>query len=260
MLCSLGILSSNLSKDLLRESRNYLGWFYAKQPNQLQANNAAEGGAESKVMDVHEEYRNYPYQPPTLTADQQQQITNRRRLGVDDTNKSYPYEYINSFVRFQEPILPPKDFFCSSLTEQDISKTDYTHVERLFNNFDMTSLGDYHNFYLLINALLLVHVFKNFKDVCLQHYGLDPADNYIFPGLSWEAALKMTDVELDLLTDINQHLFIKEDFKEGVAMTSHQYAQANAPVIKDFDASERNIYIMYLHVNNLYGWAGKWKN
>ena len=100
-------------------------------------------------------------------------------------------------------MLPPKDFFYSSLTEQDNSKTDYTHVERLSNHLDMTSLGDYHNFYLLTNVFLLVHVFKNFKDMCLQHYGLDPADNYIFPGLSWQAALKMTDVELDLLTDIN---------------------------------------------------------
>ena len=211
-------------------------------------------------MHLHEEYQNYPYQPPTLMADQQQQITNWRRLGVDDTNRRYPYEYINSFVRFQEPMFPPKDFFYSWLTEQDISKTDYTQVERLFNHLDMTSLGDYHNFYLLIDVFLLVHVFKNLKDVCLQHYGLDPTNNCIFPGLSWQAALKMTDVELDLLTDINQHLFIKEDFKEGVEMISRQYAQANAPGIENFDASERNIYIMYLHVNNLYGWARKWKN
>ena len=85
----------------------------------------------------------------------------------------------------------------------------------------MTDLGDYPNFPLLTDVLLLADVFKNFRDVRLQHYGLDPALNYTFPGFSWQAALKMPDVELDLLTDIDQHLFIEEGIKGGVAMISH---------------------------------------
>ena len=119
----------------------------------------------------------------------------------------------------------------------------------------MRDLGDYHNFYLLTDALLLADAFENFRGVCLQHYGLDPAYNYTFPGLSWQAALKMTDVELDLLTDIDQHLFIEEGIRGGVAMISHQYARANAPGMENYDASKRNNYIMYLDANNLYGWA-----
>ena len=88
----------------------------------------------------------------------------------------------------------------------------------------MTDLRDYHNFYLLTYVLLLADVFEDFRDVCLQHYGLDPAHNYTSPGLSWQAALKMTNLELDLLTDIDQHLFIEEGIKGGVAMISHRYA------------------------------------
>ena len=72
----------------------------------------------------------------------------------------------------------------------------------------MTDLVDYHNFYLLTDLLLLTAVFKNFRNVCLQHSDLDPFHDYTSPGFSWQAALKMTDVELDLLTDIDQHLFI----------------------------------------------------
>ena len=93
----------------------------------------------------------------------------------------------------------------------------------------MTDLGDYHNLYLLTNVLLLANVFENFRDVCLQHYGLDPAHNYTFPGLSWQAALKMTDMEFDLLTDIDRHMFIKEGIRGGMAMISHRYARANTP-------------------------------
>ena len=82
----------------------------------------------------------------------------------------------------------------------------------------MTDLGDYHNFYLLTNVLLLADVFENFRDACIQHYGLDPAHNYTSPGLSWQASFKIMDV--DLLTD--QHLFIEEGIRGRVAMISHQ--------------------------------------
>ena len=65
----------------------------------------------------------------------------------------------------------------------------------------------------------------------------------------------MTDVELDLLTDIDQHLFIEEGIRGVVAMISHQYARANAPGMENYNASKRSNYIMYLDANNLYGWA-----
>ena len=92
----------------------------------------------------------------------------------------YPYEYMDSFERFQEQQLPPKDAFCSSYATKDISQIDYTHAKKVFNHFDMTDLRDYHNFYLLTDVLLLADIFENFRDVCLQHYGLDPAHDYTF--------------------------------------------------------------------------------
>ena len=101
--------------------------------------------------------------------------------------------------------------------------------------------------------LLLTDVFENFRDMCLQHYGFDLAHNYTFPGLYWQVALKMTDVELDPLTNIDQHLFIEEGIRGGVAMISHQYT--NAPGMENCDASKRNSHIMYLDANNLYVWT-----
>ena len=145
--------------------------------------------------------------------DQQQQI--EEDLALMTRKEVFLYEYMDSFERFQELQLPPNDAFYSTLTEEDISEIDYTHAQRKFNHFNMTDLGDYHNFYLLTDVLLMADVFENFRDVCLQHYGLDPAQNYTSPGLSWRTALKMMDVELDLLTDTDQHLFIKEGSGEG---------------------------------------------
>ena len=74
MLSSLYRLSSNLSKDEFMETRKYLESFYVQQPNQPQSNNVTERGEEGEAMHIHEDYRNRPYQPPTLTPDQQQEI------------------------------------------------------------------------------------------------------------------------------------------------------------------------------------------
>ena len=202
ILSSLDKLSSNLSSNQFRKTRKYLESFYIQQANQPQTNNMTESGEEGETMHKHEDYQNHPYQPPTLTPDQQQQIEEDLALMTRKGVYPYdPYEYMDYFERFQEPQLPPKDCFYSSLTEEDISEIDYTHAQRVFNHFDMTDLRDYHNFYLLTDVLLLADVFKNFRVVCLQHYGLDRGYNYNSPGLSWQAALKM--MELDLLTDID---------------------------------------------------------
>ena len=156
---------------------------------------------------------------------------------------------MDTFERFQEPQLPPKDaFYCSLTTKEDISEIDYTHTQRVFNHFHMTYLGDYHN-----DMLLLANVFENFRDVCLQHYDLDPAHNYTSPGLSEQSALQMMDVELNLLTDIDQHLFIKESIRGGVAMINHRFARANSPGMENYDVSKLNNFIMYLGASNLYG-------
>ena len=119
--------------------------------------------------------------------------------------------------------LPPKDVFYSSLMEEDISEIDNTNAKRVFNHFGITDLEDYHKFYLLTDVLLLADVLENFSDVSLQYYGVDLAHNYTSPGLSQQAALKMMDVELDLFTDIDKHLFIEDVIRGGVEMISHQH-------------------------------------
>ena len=160
ILSCLDKLSSILNKDQFRETRKYLESFYVQQLNQPLTNIVTEGGEEIETMHFYKDYRNHPYQLPTLMPDQQQQIQENLALmmqeGVD------PYEYMDSFERFQESQWPPKDPFYSSLTEGEISEIDYTHTQRALNHFDLTDIRDYHNFYLLTNVLLLADVFREF--------------------------------------------------------------------------------------------------
>jgi hypothetical protein len=64
------------------------------------------------------------------------------------------------------------------------------------------NFGQYHDLYILTDVLSLADVFENFREICINYYGLDAAHFYMSPGLAWQAALKMTDVRLELLTDI----------------------------------------------------------
>ena len=71
-------------------------------------------------------------------------------------------------------------------------------------------MGHYHDLYLKTEFHLLADVFENFRKKCLEYYGLDPAHYDTGPGLSWNAALKMTKINLELLDDIEMHLMVEK--------------------------------------------------
>ncbi|XP_034266860.1 uncharacterized protein LOC117661806 [Pantherophis guttatus] len=167
----------------------------------------------------------------------------------------YPYEYMDSWERFTESQLPPKEAFYSKLTDEHVSEADYIHAQKVWDTFGCQTLGDYHDLYLTTDVLLLADIFETFRKTCMQQYGLDPAHYYSSPGLSWDALLKKTGVELDLFTDHDQHLFIEKGKRGGISMVSKRYARANNLMVEGHDCSKPNIYIMYLDANNLYGWA-----
>jgi len=98
----------------------------------------------------------------------------------------------------------------------------------VFVEFGNKSLGDYHNLYLISDVLLLANVFQNFCDTCLSYYQLDPAHFYTSPELRWQACLKMSRAELQLLTDPDMYLLIEEGLRGGISMISNRYSKANS--------------------------------
>ena len=125
----------------------------------------------------------------------------------------------------------------------------------MWQAFECETLGDFHDIYLETDVLLLADVFENFRKTCLKHYKLDPAHYYTSPGLSWDALLKYTGVNLELLTDVNMHLFVERGLRGGISMESRRYCQANNPYLRNYNPHEETSYIMYYDANNLYGWA-----
>ena len=168
----------------------------------------------------------------------------------------YPYEYMNTEERFKETKLPPREAFYSKLSGKGISKEDYKHALNVWNTFKMETFKDYHELYNETDVLLLADVFENFRNNNLKIYGLDPAHYFTAPGLSWDACLKITGVELELLTDPDMLLMWEKCIRGGISMISNRYGEANNKYMNEgFNKNKPSKYLMYLDANNLYGWA-----
>ena len=167
----------------------------------------------------------------------------------------YPYDYMDSFEKFNKTELPTKEEFYSILSDEHITNEDYCHAQKVWNTFQLQTMGEYHNLYLKSDILLLADVFENFRKTCLQFYKLDPCHYFTSPGLSWDAMLKMTDIQLELMTDIDMFQFIEKGMRGGISYIANRFGRANNKYMSKYDEKEPSKYIMYLDTNNLYGWA-----
>ena len=104
----------------------------------------------------------------------------------------YPYEYMSIWDCFKEVQLPPIEAFYSNLNMTNVSKDDYQHAQKVWKEFGIGNLGDYHNLYLRTDVILLANVFEAFRNTCLEHYKLDPVHFYTSPGLAWKACFRKT--------------------------------------------------------------------
>ena len=167
----------------------------------------------------------------------------------------YPYDYVSSIEKLSETQLPTKEQFYSRLNDEDVSDEDYQHAQNVWNTFKCQSIRDYHDLYLKSDVLLLADVFENFRRTCLKHYKLDPAHYYTSPGLAWDACLKETGQQLELLCDYDMLMMFERGIRGGMTHIAKRYSEANNKYMKNFDPNKPSKYIQYLDANNLYGWA-----
>ena len=168
----------------------------------------------------------------------------------------YPYDYMNCLEKFSETQLPIKEDFYSKLNDCNITDKEYKHAQDIWEKFGINNLGEYHDLYLKTDVLLLADVFEEFRNICLENYNLDPAWYYTSPGLSWDALLKHSKVNLELLTDPDMLLMFEKGIRGGISMISNRHGRANNKFMKEqFDSSRPSKFVTYLDANNLYGWA-----
>ena len=167
----------------------------------------------------------------------------------------YPYEYMDSWEKFNETSIPDKEVFYSELNSEDITDKDYAHVQKVWEVFEIKNLGEYHDLYVQSDTLLLADVFQNFRDKCIEIYELDSALFLSAPGLAWQACLKKTGVKLELLTDIDMLLMVEKGIRGRICQAVHRYAKANNKYMNNYDKSIESSYLTFLDPNNLFGWG-----
>ena len=167
----------------------------------------------------------------------------------------FPYDYMDNIEKLKDKKPPSQKAFYSKLTGKGINNYNYNHVLNVWKTWKMKTFKEYLELYNVTDVLLLADVFENFRDICLKNYGLDPVYYYTAPGLAWDACLKMTGVNLELLSNIDMLLMIEKGIRGGISIISNRYGKANNKYMKDFNKSELSKYLMYVDANNLYGWA-----
>ena len=130
------------------------------------------------------------------------------KLEILKRKDAYPYECVDSYEKFKYPTLPEKKHFYSSFKDGkrdkcngNFSDEQYQYLQNACNTFNFSIFEDFHDHYLKKDVLLLADIFEKIISTCLKYYNLDPCHYFSAPELSWDAMLKMTELELEKISD-----------------------------------------------------------
>ena len=115
--------------------------------------------------------------------------------------------------------------------------------KKVFGEFNVNNVSNYHDLYVQSDTLLFVDVFENFRDKCIEIYELDPAHFLSAPGLAWQACLKKTGVGLELLTNIDMLLMVEKGIRGRICHAIHRYAKANNKYMENYDKNIESSYL-----------------
>ena len=135
---------------------------------------------------------------------------------------------------------------------EDITDVVY---KKCIQNLNNKNLGDYHDFYVQSDTLLLADVFENFRNKCIEIYELNTAHFLSAPRLAWQACLKKTRLRLELLTNNDMLLIVERGIRGGIYHAVHRYAKGDNKYMKNYDRNKESSFLEYLDASNLYGWA-----
>lgn len=167
----------------------------------------------------------------------------------------FPYNYVSSPSRLLETCLPDQEHFHNDLTRQPLSNEDYQHARDVFKAARCINMREYQFIYAFWDTTLLAATFENFRKRCMLTYGLDAAHYVSNAHFSFNAFLRFSNVEFDLLTDQNMYCLFNRGIRGGVSLLSKRYARANNKYMSNYDPAQESVYLLYLDCGNLYGWA-----
>lgn len=155
----------------------------------------------------------------------------------------YLNNYVDSWKKLDEEQLPVSE----------ISSQDYIHALNVWKTFKISNIGQYADLYLKRNVLLLTDIVETLRGICLKTYSLDPLYYNTASALAFDAVLRKTRVQLELLHDIDMVLFIEKGMRKGLVQCPKTHATANNKYMSNnYNPNAATSYIMYFDLCNLY--------
>ena len=139
--------------------------------------------------------------------------------------------------------------------DEHVSEEQYEYAEGVWETLKCNTMKDYYNHYLITDILILADVFENFREMLLETYGLDLIYYYSLPGLSWDAMLNYTGVELELITDTDMHLMVEKCTSGGISNICCRHDTSSHPSMDTYNENEEPRTLTYQEANSLYSWA-----
>ena len=186
------------------------------------------------------------------------------------SKQHYPYEYMDSFSKFNETTIPSKEAFDSSLNSkglvfssrednldemkpEEMTDKDYNDFKKSWKASKSKNLAEFTMFYVKGDTIQMADIFENSIDVFRDLFdGLDLSHYISAPHYFNDAMLKVTGVQIPLLTDPDMHLFFEDSKRGGVSLAMKRYAKANNKYMENYDPEKPSKYIIYNDKNGLY--------
>ena len=173
-------------------------------------------------------------------------LKNRKYYKGNDIKMTFPYEYIDSYDKLNEPELPSDEAkWYSSIKKCSPSRDEIEASIKYFKDKNFTSIYDYATEYMMTDVFLLLEIIYDFKTTSFNTYGIDPLHYYTLPGYAWDVTLNVIDVNLCLLKDEKIIDILLENIRGGISSVSR----------RKWLKEDENNSIFYFDANNLYGWA-----
>lgn len=160
----------------------------------------------------------------------------------------FPYEYCSSLKKMRESQFPPIEEFFSNLKNAGISQEDYEHAEEVYNLFECSSMLEYCELYCTTDTALLAELVMRFRKEIFEKFNLEVAHYISLPQLAYDAMLKRTGVTIELISDVDQLMFVENNIRGGLSFIAERHAERGANPRGFTD-------LIYIDANNLYGKA-----
>ena len=150
---------------------------------------------------------------------------------------------MDSMDRFNEITLSNIEKFYSKLQLKDISEKDYKHAKKVWNIFEIKTLGEYHDLYVQADTVQISDVFESFRSLCLKEYQLDPAYFVSTPSLAFEAMLKIAKAKIELFTDIDMVLMTEKGIRGSLTQVVRKHAIANNKYLPTYGRTKKSVFL-----------------